>query len=62
MRAWLRDIRKGQRKTQADVAKEAGISVQLYSRTESTGMGPSVSTAKKIASALGFDWTRFFEE
>ena len=61
MREWLRTIRKEKQMSQASVARGAGISTQLYSRTELSNIGPSVKTAKRIASVLGFDWTKFYE-
>ena len=60
MRKWLIDIRNG--RTQAQIAKEAGITQQMYSAIELGERRPSVEVAKKIAAVLGFDWTRFFED
>jgi len=60
MRKWLADIR-GER-TQAEVAALCGISQNYYSYIETGEKRPAVDTAKKIASALGFDWTLFYEE
>ena len=60
MRKWLIDIRNG--RTQAQIAKAAGITQQMYSFIELGERRPSVEVAKKIASVLGFDWTRFFED
>lgn len=61
-RNWLTEQRKLQNKTQQDVAKECGISRQLYSFIENGERGVAVPTAKKIAAAFGFDWQRFYED
>ena len=60
MRKWLIDIRNG--RTQAQIAKAVGISQQMYSAIELGERRPSVEVAKKIASVMGFNWTRFFED
>jgi len=60
MREWLVQIR-GDR-TQEEVARKAGISRGTYSNIERGLRNPSVSMAKKIAAALGFDWKIFFED
>ena len=60
MRKWLIDIRNG--RTQAQIAKAAGITQQMYSAIELGKRRPSVEVAKKIASVMGFNWTRFFED
>ncbi len=60
MRKWLIDIRNG--RTQAQIAKAAGITQQMYSFIELGERRPSVEVAKKIASVLGFNWIRFFED
>ncbi len=60
MRKWLIDIRNG--RTQAQIAKAAGITQQMYSFIELGERRPSVEVAKKIASVMGFNWTRFFED
>ena len=59
----LKNKRKLCDKSQIEVAKEAGISQQYYSFIESGERGKKlpVPTAKKIASALGFDWKEFYE-
>ena len=58
---WLRDIRVGQGKTQQEVADSADMSQSGYAGIETGAKKPTVSTAKKIAAVLGFEWTRFFE-
>ena len=62
MRSWLITIRKEKGITQKDVSERAGIAQPSYCTIENGITNPSVSTAKKIAEALGFDWTRFFED
>lgn len=56
---WLEAIRKN--RSQADVAKNAGISQAFYCEIERGKKCPSVPVAKKIAAVLGFDWTKFYE-
>jgi putative transcriptional regulator len=58
-RTWL--IKKRGKLTQGQVATLSGISRSAYSNVEN-GRGLSVKLAKKIASALKFDWNLFFEE
>ena len=60
MRDWLVTLR-GDRSQQA-VADKAGISQSGYALIETVSRNPSVAMAKKIASALDFDWTRFYQE
>ena len=60
MRKWLIEIRKG--RSQAQIAEAVGISQQMYSAIELGERRPSVEVAKKIASVMGFNWTRFFED
>lgn len=60
-RDWLIDKRKKECKKQAEVAKDADISFQYYSRIENGERNPSVVVAKRIAKALNFEWTLFYE-
>lgn len=60
MREWL--IRLRGKRSQAEVAAECGVSQQFYSAIELGERRPSVDVAKKIAAALGFRWTLFFED
>ena len=60
MRKWLIEIRNG--RTQAKIAEAVGISQQMFSAIESGKRRPSVEVAKKIASVMGFNWTRFYED
>ncbi len=59
---WLRTIRKERRMSQARVAELVHITQPSYTNIENGKRSPSVSTAKAIASTLGFDWTRFYED
>lgn len=59
-KGWLIERRKRKGYSQCQLAKETGLSQQLISKIES-GAYPSVSTAKKIANILEFEWTLFFE-
>jgi len=62
MRKWLFKIRKNNDFTMAEAAKRAGISESYYSMIEGGNRTPPVHTAKAIAKALDFDWTRFYED
>lgn len=62
MRNWLITIRAERGISQKDVAAAAGISQPSYCDIEKGNQNPRVETAKKIAAALGFEWTRFYEE
>lgn len=59
MREWLVTLRGKQ--SQQELAGKIGMSQSGYALIETGDRRPSVQTAKKIASVLGFDWTRFFE-
>lgn len=60
MRKWLIELRGC--RSQTEIANLCGISQSFYSLLESGTREPSVTTAKRIASVLSFDWTSFFEE
>ncbi|MCJ7988915.1 helix-turn-helix domain-containing protein [Priestia sp. OVS21] len=60
MRNWLIEIRGDL--SQQFVASEAGIDRGSYSNIELGKRNPSVSTAKKIAQALNFEWTIFLKK
>lgn len=64
MRKWLAEIRTAAGKSQQEVANAAGISQSYYAGIEMGVRGKPlvVPVAKKIAVALGFDWTRFYDE
>lgn len=59
---WLKDARIKAGLTQDDVAKKAAIVRGSYANIENGERRPSVDIAKRIAAALGFEWTKFFEE
>ena len=48
--------------TQQQLAELVGVDRTLISKIESGAATPSVTTAKKIAAVLGFNWTRFYED
>lgn len=58
----LKIARKKKRLTQQQLAELIGVDRTLISKIESGSVTPSVTTAKKIAAVLGFNWTRFFED
>lgn len=59
---WLNDAIARAGSTQEALAKEAGITQSHISKIATGATSPSIKVAKKIAAALGFDWTRFYEE
>ena len=64
MRAWLKKYREEKGYTQAQTAQLAGISQQMYAFIENGKRCEPTknNTEKAIATVLGFNWTRFFEE
>ena len=58
---WLRKIRDEHGYTSEEVAVQAGISRPAYTNIENGKRRPSVSAAMRIATALEFDWTKFFD-
>lgn len=62
MRHWLIQLRNKSGLTQLEAAQKSGISRSYYSGIEVGTRNAPVKTAKKIAAALGFDWTLFFAE
>lgn len=60
MREWLQKKRGDL--TQEQVARTIGISRGAYANIENGKRDPSVSTAKKIAAVLDFEWQYFFDE
>lgn len=48
--------------TQQQLAEKIGVDRTLVSKIECGAASPSVGVAKRIASALGFDWTLFYED
>lgn len=61
MRKWLQDIRFSKGLTHQEVADKCGIKRSYYTMIENGTRKPSVKVAKKIAVALDFDWTLFFD-
>lgn len=61
-RDWLISIRANLRMDHKDVAKKAGIGRSTYTLIENGQRRPSVEVAKAIATVLGFEWTKFFED
>lgn len=61
MRTWLKEARQKLGKTMKQIAETVGISECYYSQIEGGTRNCPVETAKKIADALGFEWTKFFE-
>lgn len=59
-RMWL--IEKRGNLSQQEVALKASIDRSFYTQIENGTRNPSVNTAKKIASALNFEWTIFFNQ
>lgn len=57
----LKQEREKKSLTQQQLANLINMDRTLISKIESGVSSPSVETAKKIATVLGFDWTRFFE-
>ena len=62
MRVELRAAREASGKTQAQVAKDVGLSESQYQRIEYDKSEPGVRTAIRIAQALGTEtWSDFCE-
>lgn len=61
MREWLKEERKRREMSQREAAKASGVSQVCYCLIEQGKRNPTVPTAKRIAAALGCDWTRFYE-
>lgn len=62
MREWLIAIREKCGCSQKRIAELSGISQPSYCNIENGERNPAVETAKKIAEALSFDWTRFYDD
>ena len=64
MRWWLVRIRENKGLSQYGVASRAGISQSYYALIETGQRGNplNVNIAKQIATALSFDWTKFYIE
>lgn len=61
---WLKDLRLQQGKTQQEISIACGINRSYYANIEAGRRGKHLPAhlAKRIAIALNFDWTRFYEE
>ncbi len=62
MREWLKDKRIQAGLTQNELVSNIHISQNHYANIENGERCPSVTVAKKIAQALDFEWTRFYED
>lgn len=62
MRLWLQEARIKSGLSQKEVAQQTFITHQFYNYVENGKRHPSNKIAKRIASVLGFDWTRFEDE
>ena len=58
----IKQVRSKYNLTQKQVGDLIGVSESAVCRMENGEYGLKVEHAKKIAAALGFDWTRFFEK
>ena len=61
-RSWLIGLRNRSSLTQQQVADKADVKRAYYTQLETGDRNPSVPTAKRIATVLGFEWTLFFTE
>ena len=63
-RQWLKEQRIMKNMTQSEIANAAGITQSYYADIENGNRGAHIKgeIAKKIATALNFDWTRFYED
>ena len=59
VREWLVEIRGN--RTHQQISVLAGVSRNYYTEIENGVKTPSVEIAKKLAEALRFDWTFFFD-
>lgn len=62
MRIWLINLRKSANLTQRLLAKKAQTSYSTICRIELGSRRPSPELAQKIAKALNFDWTKFYDD
>ena len=64
MRTWLKELRIAAGYSTYKAAEMSGISQSYYASIEAGVRGNplNVDVAKKIAKALGFDWTKFYED
>lgn len=57
----IKKLRFAREMTQTELAKRAGVKVQLVSMLEHGKRKPTIGTAKALAPHLGVDWTDFFK-
>lgn len=62
MRIWPRNKRLEKNLTQHKVAELTNVDVTMISKIELGERRPSPEVAKRIAAALDFDWTLFYED
>jgi transcriptional regulator with XRE-family HTH domain len=62
MADWLIEARTKLGITKTALAIKVDVDKSAIGKYERGERRPSIDTAKKIADALGFDWTRFFDE
>ena len=62
MRSWLKELRHKSHLTQEQLAKMVGISRTMVTEIENGNANPSVKVAKRLASVLGFNWTRLYDD
>ena len=60
-REWLIQSRKEKGITQEELAELCDSTQMMISNIENGIRRPSPELAQKIASVLGFDWTKFYE-
>ena len=58
----LREIRKEQKMSANQLARQVGVTRQAISRIELGLSKPSIELAKKLGRVLYCDWTVFFED
>lgn len=61
IRDWLEATRKERGFTKKALADRVGLEISVIGKYERGERRPSVENAKAIAAALGFDWTKFFD-
>lgn len=60
-RKWLIKERESKHKSQEQLAEECNVTQMAISNIENGYRRPSPELAKKIAKALDFEWTKFYE-
>lgn len=58
----MREARKAKHMTQKELAKASNVSFVSICRYEKGLRIPSVPIAKRIAEALDYDWTAFYQD